>query len=103
VMWTASGGGVRYMSQNRLAVPIVALSEKPEVLRQMALMFGVRPVYAQTPSDPKLVLETADQILLERGWADPGDPILVARGFPMGVIGTTNTVQVHYVGDICRI
>jgi pyruvate kinase len=103
VMWTASGGGVRYMSQNRLAVPIVALSEKPETLRKMALMFGVRPVFAETPSDPKLVLETADQILLQRGWADPGDPILVARGFPMGVIGTTNTVQVHYVGDVCRI
>jgi len=103
VMWTASGGGVRYMSQNRLAVPIVALCEKPEVLRQMALMFGVRPVYAQTPSDPRLILDTADQILLDRGWADRGDPIIVARGFPMGVIGTTNTVQVHYVGDVCRI
>lgn len=103
VMWTASGGGVRYMSQNRLAVPIVALCEKPEVLRQMALMFGVRPVYARTPIDPKLILESAEQILLERGWANQGDPILVARGFPMGVIGTTNTVQVHYVGDQCRI
>ena len=103
VMWTASGGGVRYMSQNRLAVPIVALCEEPAVLRQMALMFGVRPVYAPTPSDPRLVLDTADQILLDRGWADRGDPILVARGFPMGVAGTTNTVQVHYVGDVCRI
>lgn len=103
VMWTASGGGVRYMSQNRLAVPIVALCEKPGVLRQMALMFGVRPVHALTPSDPRLMLDTADQILLERGWADRGDPIIVARGFPMGVIGTTNTVQVHYVGDVCRI
>ncbi|MGB0766949.1 MAG: pyruvate kinase, partial [Phycisphaeraceae bacterium] len=68
VMWTATGGGVRYMSQNRLAVPIVALCERPETLRTMALMFGVRPVYAQTPSDPKLVLETADQVLLARGW-----------------------------------
>ncbi|MEO0477758.1 MAG: pyruvate kinase [Planctomycetota bacterium] len=103
VMWTASGGGVRYMSQNRLAVPIVALCEEPAVLRQMALMFGVRPVYARTPIDPKLVLDSADQILLDRGWADRGDPIIVARGFPMGVIGTTNTVQVHYVGDVCRI
>jgi len=103
VMWTATGGGVRYMSQNRLAVPIVALCEVPATLRQMALMFGVRPVYAPTPIDPKLVLETADQILLDRGWAERGDPILVARGFPMGVAGTTNTVQVHYVGDVCRI
>lgn len=103
VMWTASGGGVRYMSQNRLAVPIVALSEDPSVLRQMALMFGVRPVYAQTPSDPNLILANAEEILLERGWAEQGDPILVARGFPMGVIGTTNTVQVHYVGDVCQI
>lgn len=103
VMWTSSGGGVRYMSQNRLAVPIVALCEVPAVLRQMALMFGVRPLYTPTPVDPKLVLERADEILLDRGWAKVGDPILVARGFPMGVVGTTNTVQVHYVGDECRI
>ena len=103
VMWTASGGGVRYMSQNRLAVPIVALCEVPEVLRQMSLMFGVRPVYAQTPKDPKHVLETAVRILIERNWAEIGDPILVARGFPMGVVGTTNTVQVHYVGDEVRL
>ena len=103
VMWTATGGGVRYMSQNRLAVPIVALCDRPAVLRQMALMFGVRPVYARTPVDPRLILDTADQILLDHGWAERGDPVVVARGFPMGVAGTTNTVQVHYVGDVCRI
>ncbi|MFN3165860.1 MAG: pyruvate kinase [Phycisphaeraceae bacterium] len=103
VMWTTGGGGVRYMSQNRLAVPIVALCEHPEVLRRMALMFGVRPVYTRPPIDNRLMLETVDQVLLERDWARRGDPILVARGFPMGVAGTTNTVQVHYVGDVCRI
>lgn len=103
VMWTATGGGVRYMSQNRLAVPIVALCEQHEALRQMALMFGVRPVYAPTPADPRRIIGIADQILLERGWADRGDPILVARGFPMGAAGTTNTVQIHYVGDECRL
>ena len=103
VMWTTGGGGVRYMSQNRLAVPIVALCDQPETLRRMALMFGVRPVYARPPIDSRLMLDTVDKVLLERGWADRGDPILVARGFPMGVAGTTNTVQVHYVGDVCRI
>ncbi|MEM9019429.1 MAG: pyruvate kinase [Planctomycetota bacterium] len=103
VMWTARGGGVRYMSQNRLAVPIVALSPDIRVLRQLALMFGVRPVQHEPPEDSRLILDVSDKVLLERGWAKPGDPIILARGFPMGTPGTTNTVQVHYVGDICRI
>ena len=55
---TTGGGGVRYMSQNRLAVPIVALCDDPETLRRMALMFGVRPVYCQPPVDNRLILET---------------------------------------------
>lgn len=103
VMWTARGGGVRYMSQNRLAVPIVALCPDIRVLRQLALMFGVRPVLQTPPDDPRTILDVADKILLDRGWANPGDPIVLARGFPMGTPGTTNTVQVHYVGDVCRI
>lgn len=103
VMWTARGGGVRYMSQNRLAVPIVALCPDIRVLRQLALMFGVRPVLQNSPDDPRTLLDIADRILLERGWAEAGDPIVLARGWPMGTPGTTNTVQVHYVGDKGRI
>jgi len=103
VMWTQTGGGVRYLSQTRLHVPVVALCPDPVVLRQLALLFGVRPVLAAPPDDAKLLFAHADRVLLEHHWADPGDPIVMVRGWPMGVPGTTNTIQVHHVSDMCRI
>ncbi|XAM01465.1 pyruvate kinase [Phycisphaeraceae bacterium D3-23] len=103
VMWTQTGGGVRYMSQARLTVPVVALCPEPKVLRRLALLFGVHPVRATPPDDAHLLFAHADQQLLERHWADPGDPIVMVRGWPMGIPGTTNTIQIHHVADVCRI
>ncbi|MFI4859645.1 MAG: pyruvate kinase [Phycisphaerales bacterium JB063] len=103
VMWTQTGGGVRYMSQARLPVPVVALCPDPQVLRRLALLFGVHPVLATPPQDAYKLFAHADEKLLERRWAEPGDPIVMVRGWPMGVPGTTNTVQVHHVADVCRI
>ena len=103
VMWTQTGGGVRYLSQSRLTVPIVALCPDPVVLRKLALLFGVRPVLTAPPADTSRIFAQADQVLLERGMAEPGDPVVVVRGWPMGVPGTTNTIQVHHVADQCRI
>lgn len=103
VMWTQTGGGVRYLSQMRLSVPIIALCPDKAVLRKLALLFGVRPVLADPPEDARLIFAHADQVLLESGMAEPGDPVVMVRGWPMGVPGTTNTVQVHHVADQCRI
>jgi pyruvate kinase len=69
----------------------------------MSLMYGVRPVFAELPKAAEQLMGISDNLLMERGWAEPGDPIVVVRGWPMGVAGTTNTVQVHYVADVCRI
>jgi len=103
VMWTHTGGGVKHLSQNRLSVPIVALCPNDWALRRMSLMYGVRPVEVELPEAPEQLMKISDDILMSRKWAQPGDPIVVVRGWPMGVAGTTNTVQVHYVADVCRI
>lgn len=103
VMWSELGGGARYLSQNRLAVPILAVSSNRAALRQMSLLFGVQPIYMDRPSDNTSFMYAVDQMLLSKGWADEGDPIVLAKGEPIGTPGVTNQIQIHYVGDVCRI
>ncbi|MFW6031785.1 MAG: pyruvate kinase, partial [Phycisphaeraceae bacterium] len=102
VVWTEHGGGARYLSQNRLAVPIIALSQSVPALRQMGLNFGVYPVYMDRPESAAQLLERADCLMLDSGWAERGDAIVAALGEPLGTAGVTNEIRVHYVGDACR-
>lgn len=103
VMWSELGGGARYMSQNRLTVPIIAISSNRLALRQMSLLFGVVPVYMDRPADSPSFIESVDKLFRDRGWAEPGTAVVIANGEPMGTPGVTNKIRIHYVGDVCRV
>ena len=103
VVWTEMGGTAQYMSQNRLRVPIVALSADKRTLRQMSLFFGVFPLHMERPRDGVELTKALDQLFLLHGWCDAGDPVVVCRGEPIGMPGITNTIQIHYVGDVQRL
>ncbi|MEM9295302.1 MAG: pyruvate kinase, partial [Planctomycetota bacterium] len=103
VMWSELGGGARYMSKHRLEVPVIAVSSNREALRQMALLFGVWPVFMERPPDRAAFLAEIDKLLLESGLGETGDPVVVVKGDPLGIPGVTNVVRIHYLGDVCRL
>ncbi len=103
VTWSELGGSARYLSQNRLTIPIVAVSSNQTALRQMALHYGVVPVWMPRPASPEAFLQAVDQLFLDRQWVAPGDPIVICRGDPIGTPGVTNQIRIHYVGDVCRV
>ena len=99
VTWSQRGGGARYLSKNRLTVPIIAASSEPRALRRMSLLFGVVPIEMPMPAGREAFANEADRLLQREGWAQPGDPIVLVAGKPLGVPGLTNTLWVRYVGD----
>ncbi|MEX1017538.1 MAG: pyruvate kinase [Phycisphaeraceae bacterium] len=103
VTWSELGGGARYLSQNRMTVPIIAISSNMAALRQMCLMFGVVPVWMLRPSGADVFVRQVDTLMMRHGWAEQGDPIVIATGEPIGTPGVTNEVRIHYVGDVCRL
>ena len=103
VTWSELGGGALLLSQNRLPVPIIAISSNEAALRQMSLLFGVLPVLMPRPTNTELFLHHVDALLLGQGWAQQGDAIVIAKGEPLGTPGVTNQVQIHYLGDVCRV
>jgi pyruvate kinase len=99
VVWSQSGGGARYLSQNRFQVPIVAVSSDLRALRQMQLLRGVWPVHMERPADLADFTRRADAHLVKAGWADPGDPCILLAGQPLGQAGSTNCLALLWVGN----
>ncbi len=97
--WSELGGGARYLSQNRLGVPIVAASSNPPALRRMALLFGVTPVFMDRPQTALEFLQRMEKLVLERGYVIKGDAVVIADGEPLGTAGVTNRLRIHYMGD----
>lgn len=100
VMWSQTGGGASYLSQNKLALPIVAYSSSSEALRRLSVLYGVAPRFMKRPASTAEFIKEVDAILIENQWAAEGDAIVVVLGEPIGMAGLTNKIRVHYVGDI---
>ncbi len=103
VNWAELGGGAKYLSQNRMDVPILGFSESRVAMRQMNLMFGVMAVAMERPADGEEFIAKADAVIQSRGWAKVGDPIVIVKGEPLGMPGVTNHIVIHYVGDVVRL
>lgn len=100
VMWSQTGGGASYLSQNKLAVPIVAYSSSSEALRRLSVLYGVAPRFMNKPASTAAFIKEVDSMLIENQWATEGDAIVIVLGEPIGMSGLTNKIRVHYIGDI---
>ncbi len=97
VAFTASGATATMLSKMRLEVPILALTPNPRVRQQACLLYGTQAVEADTPKHTREVLAMASERILQLGWANKGDRIVVVSGRPLGQPGSTNTIVVHSV------
>ena len=102
IVWTEFGGGARYLSQLRLPVPITAFSCNRQALRQVGMLYGVRPVLVERPANAHEFLRTMDHYLMDKGYLAKGDPVIVVLGTPFGVAGagSTNTLQIPLRGRV---
>ncbi|HWP36835.1 MAG TPA: pyruvate kinase [Gemmatimonadales bacterium] len=97
VCFTRSGFTARKIAAFRPAVPIVAFSTEPVTCRQLAMVWGVIPELAVRVPNYDTMLEGARERLVARGYAGPGDRIVVTAGVPFEVPGTTNLLKVETV------
>ncbi|HEY9071831.1 MAG TPA: pyruvate kinase [Candidatus Ozemobacteraceae bacterium] len=95
VPFTHSGNTARNVSKYHPAVPIYALTPKPETCRRLSLSWGVAPVLIEDLRDTDAMLACAEKTLLDRGLAQTGDVVVIVAGVPLGVKGNTNMIKVH--------
>jgi pyruvate kinase len=91
---TDSGSTARRVSRFRPRRPIVAVTHTPATYRQLALVWGVRPILVDPPSDLDALVARGVRAALDLGVAAPGSLVVVTAGFPIGRPGTTNFLKV---------
>jgi len=96
---TESGLTALHLSQNNFRIPIVIGSEDRSTLRRLTVLNGVTPVPIKMPPDLDEFTGLFDELLLERGWVERGEPVVILAGHPIGRVGSTNSLAVHHVGD----
>lgn len=80
VVISQSGMSAATMSSARPAAPVVAITNRPDICRKMAMLWGVIPVLSENAgkSNPNVL---ARKIAVDEGLALVGGKILLVRGF----------------------
>jgi pyruvate kinase len=95
---TRSGFSARLVSSHRPTVPIFAVTTDSQTFRELAAVWGVRPVLARgVEISYESLTDFGKRAILESGSGRAGDSILVTAGFPFHQPGTTNTMRVEHL------
>jgi len=98
-IFTESGDSARRMSRLRSLIPMLAFTPLDSIRRRLALNWGIQSYSVPRVRHTDEMYEQVDKVLLNEGWASPGDKVVVISGSPPGIPGSTNDLRVHVVGD----
>jgi pyruvate kinase len=98
-IFTESGDTARRMSRLRPKMPMIAFTPEPAIRRRMALTWGIHSALVEHVPHTDLMFIQVDEFLLGRELAKVGEKVVVISGSPPGIIGSTNDIRIHKVGD----
>lgn len=94
---TQSGSTARMVSRYRPQAPILAMTPHGDVVRQLALVWGVCPVMVPPTHDIDDMLDVAIDAALGTGLVRRGDVVAISAGVMTDKPGSTNLLQVHRI------
>ncbi|WP_457098702.1 pyruvate kinase [Microbacterium sp. P5_E9] len=98
-IFTESGDTARRLSRIRSKIPMLAFTPLPAIRRRMALTWGVKSTLVEHVTHTDKMFIQVDDYLLTNDLAKVGDKVVVISGSPPGIVGSTNDIRVHKVGD----
>ena len=100
VTLTMSGLTARMVSKYRPVCPIVAVTYSEKTCRSLCLDWGVFPVLSSKTATEEKAVSGAVEAILQEGYAEEGDLLVITAGLPLAVSGTTNMIRVYTIGSI---
>jgi pyruvate kinase len=94
VPFTMTGKTALMIANLRPVVPILAFTPSVEVYNALTLVWGVTPIMCEYIDRLDALGGRVNEILVSRGFAQPGDQVVVAGGHPIAARGATNFVKV---------
>ncbi|SBS75039.1 pyruvate kinase [uncultured Microbacterium sp.] len=98
-IFTESGDTARRMSRLRPMIPMMAFAADPAIRRRMAMTWGVQSTLVEHVAHTDLMFLQVDDFFLKNKLAEEGDVVVVISGSPPGIIGSTNDIRIHRIGD----
>jgi pyruvate kinase len=93
---TRSGFSARLVSSYRPAIPILAITTEEATYRQLAPVWGVRPMlYREGEVSYEALTTFGKRCVLQLEAGRPGDSVVVTAGVPFHTSGSTNTMRVE--------
>lgn len=98
-IFTHTGRTAQLMSKARPRAPILAITPVRETYNRMALFWGAFPHLVSMSSTLREMVNKADSRLMETGWVQPGQQVVVISGFPVSSVRPSNMALLHNVGE----
>lgn len=98
-IFTESGDSARRMSRIRSKIPMFAFTTDPGIRRRLSLTWGIQAFMVDEVTHTDEMYRQVDDFLLGTGRAEVGEKVVVISGSPPGIVGSTNDLRVHRVGD----
>ncbi|MGM0384433.1 MAG: pyruvate kinase [Actinomycetota bacterium] len=102
VTFSQSGDTARRMSRLRSPIPLLAFTPLESTLNTLALSWGVQTYLAPEVAHTDDMVDQVEYRLRENHLADEGDRVVVVAGMPPGMVGTTNSIRIHKVGETSK-
>lgn len=94
---TSTGRTARRVARFHAESPVFAATADPQVMRQLNLSYGVRPVLVPETKSFDVFLQKSQRVLRGAAAIRTRRPLVALRGEPWGGSGTVNGVEVHSV------
>jgi pyruvate kinase len=93
---TSTGRTASRVARLRPHQPIIAITSNRQAISQLALEWGVLPVYVPECADVEELWSRSLDAARDSGLVEPGDLIVITAGTAVNTPGTTNLIKVDY-------
>ncbi len=99
---TSSGFTPRLIARFNPQISILAITDSPDTLRQLALTWGVYATLGRFDVSERDIVLNSIKLALKQGLVEKDDTVAVTAGIPIAKPGTTNMIEIHKVESILR-
>lgn len=96
---TASGSTARLIARYRPEMALVAVTPSEHTYRSLALTWGVRPILIGPVTTTDRMMEETITAAANKGIVKRGDRVILTAGVPVNIVGNTNLIRVHVIGQ----
>jgi pyruvate kinase len=97
--FTLTGTTARFISCQRPAVPVYALTPEKRTYRQLSLVWGINPVMMPVFETTDDMIEMGERKLLQLGYAGEGDVMVCVAGASTNTPGGNDMLKIHSFGS----